>query len=475
MDKWAKGREKLLEKYGEYATGLNEWRKIPGNLEKSNEIGRQALSKVHKSRIGQTYEEMYGKERADILRIKCPINAHKKMKELAKIGEHPFQRMCNKMSKEERRQFGRISRSKISYEDFLNKLEENLKEQIESKTFKFTKPEKIMIEILNKLGLNWSTQKRLDSGFFDFYLTDYDVFIEVDGDFIHANPLLYPRNKLISMQKKQIIRDEKKNQIIQFHKKTLLRFWETDLKENIDAVVSKIKLLLNNHQENYKGYYREIKSVKRIPLSLVVFKRVLSLMVEDDESYVTNTGLIAHNCLSNCLCHLDYMDETGTIKYENKQVVIERDYNSFLLSLGKIPQNKDIPSPEQFLKLQNFVELYYHDRILSVIDPSYFSKSQIQLKELVKYIRQSNLYFPINLDISQVLREVKLFSKHKNFQLVVDSLLLKRGDFIYIFSGKHGIYARVQSSVGNQVVIRTVEKLEIGINFGRDVVFKHVE
>jgi very-short-patch-repair endonuclease len=70
---------------------------------------------------------------------------------------------------------------------------------------------------------------------YDFYLPDYNIIIEVDGDFWHCNPDKYP----IPECKTQIINlanDKIKTQWAIDNGYTLLRFWENDINNNIKQI-----------------------------------------------------------------------------------------------------------------------------------------------------------------------------------------------------------------------------------------------
>jgi very-short-patch-repair endonuclease len=71
--------------------------------------------------------------------------------------------------------------------------------------------------------------------FYDFYLPDYNMLIEVDGDFWHCHPTKYPQAEY-SSQQRNIIRDQEKNQWAQDNGYKLLRFWEDDINNNIKQV-----------------------------------------------------------------------------------------------------------------------------------------------------------------------------------------------------------------------------------------------
>lgn len=70
---------------------------------------------------------------------------------------------------------------------------------------------------------------------FDFYLPDYNLLIEVDGDFYHCNPKIYS-NPVCKTQEINIKNDLVKNQWAQDNGYKLLRFWEDDINNNIKQV-----------------------------------------------------------------------------------------------------------------------------------------------------------------------------------------------------------------------------------------------
>jgi G:T-mismatch repair DNA endonuclease (very short patch repair protein) len=78
--------------------------------------------------------------------------------------------------------------------------------------------------------------------FYDFYLPEYNILIEVDGDFWHCNPTKFPQAEYIT-QKRNILRDQEKNQWAKDNGYKLLRFWEDDINNNIKQVK---KILLEN-------------------------------------------------------------------------------------------------------------------------------------------------------------------------------------------------------------------------------------
>jgi very-short-patch-repair endonuclease len=70
---------------------------------------------------------------------------------------------------------------------------------------------------------------------FDFYLPEYNILIEVDGDFYHCNPKFY-KFPVCKTQEINIKNDQEKNKWAKENGYQLLRFWEHDINNNIKYV-----------------------------------------------------------------------------------------------------------------------------------------------------------------------------------------------------------------------------------------------
>jgi G:T-mismatch repair DNA endonuclease (very short patch repair protein) len=69
-----------------------------------------------------------------------------------------------------------------------------------------------------------------------------NICIFCDGDWWHANPCLYERNNLKSkIQIYNVRKDERQNKILMQNNYIILRFWENEILNNIEACVNKIK------------------------------------------------------------------------------------------------------------------------------------------------------------------------------------------------------------------------------------------
>jgi len=79
--------------------------------------------------------------------------------------------------------------------------------------------------------------------FYDFYIPEKNLVIEVDGDFWHCNPNSKHSLPKYESQKKNLIRDKEKEQWLKDNGYKLLRFWESDINNNILEVK---RILLEN-------------------------------------------------------------------------------------------------------------------------------------------------------------------------------------------------------------------------------------
>jgi very-short-patch-repair endonuclease len=111
-----------------------------------------------------------------------------------------------------------------------------------------TKPFLKFKELLLKNNIKFEEEKISDCWCFDFYLPDYNILIEVDGDYFHSNPIRWKNGPISKTQKINHHRDIKKNEYCIKNNFMLIRFWEHDILNNINAVeqilLCKLKPLL---------------------------------------------------------------------------------------------------------------------------------------------------------------------------------------------------------------------------------------
>lgn len=106
-----------------------------------------------------------------------------------------------------------------------------------------TKPHLALAEILTELGIAFQEEYVIKHWSFDFYLSDFHVLIEVDGDYYHSNPKFYSQ-PTTNTQKINYYRDQKKNEFCQSNHHALIRIWEDDIINNTEDVRCKLKKLL---------------------------------------------------------------------------------------------------------------------------------------------------------------------------------------------------------------------------------------
>jgi very-short-patch-repair endonuclease len=96
---------------------------------------------------------------------------------------------------------------------------------------------------LDKLGVRyeWQFEAKQIGRFFDYYLPDYNILLEYDGVFFHADPRVYKEEDLNPMQKRNRRIDEIKDRWALLHGIPLIRIREKDVKENPAGVMKMLK------------------------------------------------------------------------------------------------------------------------------------------------------------------------------------------------------------------------------------------
>ena len=96
-------------------------------------------------------------------------------------------------------------------------------------------------EFLEKLGIKYEEQFEAKDikRFYDFFLNDYRVLIEIDGDFYHGYGKLHEEKS--PMQKRNARVDEIKNEWAALHGYPLIRIWEHDINENPQKVLDMLR------------------------------------------------------------------------------------------------------------------------------------------------------------------------------------------------------------------------------------------
>ena len=87
-------------------------------------------------------------------------------------------------------------------------------------------------------------QHQVSSAIFDFFILKSNILIEVDGDFHHCNPNSIHSVPIYPIQIKTVGNDIRKNRIAQNNNFKLIRFWESDINNNIDQIIAQIKEII---------------------------------------------------------------------------------------------------------------------------------------------------------------------------------------------------------------------------------------
>lgn len=103
-----------------------------------------------------------------------------------------------------------------------------------------TLPEKIVKKMLDSLHVQYERERNIGKYFIDFFLPNEKICIEVDGDYWHGNKATdkYIGNKY---QKDAVKSDSRKKIFLENKDYKLIRFWETDIKNNKEKVYADIK------------------------------------------------------------------------------------------------------------------------------------------------------------------------------------------------------------------------------------------
>lgn len=120
-------------------------------------------------------------------------------------------------------------------QEFCNKVRNaTLKQYSSGNLNRQTKPQRIINSILDECGIHYENEKIFKYYSVDNYLPDYNLILEIMGDYFHANPLLYPDiNSLDKIQEKDVYRDKRKNTYLKrYYNIDVLYIWETDIKNN---------------------------------------------------------------------------------------------------------------------------------------------------------------------------------------------------------------------------------------------------
>lgn len=119
-------------------------------------------------------------------------------------------------------------------------------------------------EFLEKLGVKYIYQFEVKEigRWYDFYLPDHNLIIEIDGSYYHADPRVVKEDKLTPMHKKNMRVDEYKNKWALSHGIPILRIWEKDINDAPAKVLEALRVRLG--VEKNKAILTEKKNKRHI-------------------------------------------------------------------------------------------------------------------------------------------------------------------------------------------------------------------
>lgn len=123
----------------------------------------------------------------------------------------------------------------------------------------YTKPQLMINNILDNLNIDYLNDYNVVYYAIDNYLVNFNLMIEVMGDYWHSNPIKFDYHNLNKTQLNRIIKDKAKHTyIINQYGIEVLYLWETDIINNptlcellIQLYISNNGLLYNYHSFNY--------------------------------------------------------------------------------------------------------------------------------------------------------------------------------------------------------------------------------
>lgn len=108
-----------------------------------------------------------------------------------------------------------------------------------------TKPQQITNQILDDLGISFVNEYRIGRYSVDNYIANENLMIEVQGDYFHCNPLLYPNGPTHKLQQKRIKSDKSKHSyMLEHYGVEILYLWEWDIIHDFTKCKKLIELYL---------------------------------------------------------------------------------------------------------------------------------------------------------------------------------------------------------------------------------------
>lgn len=122
----------------------------------------------------------------------------------------------------------------------------------------YTKPQIMVNKLLTEMGIKYENEYNCKYYSIDNFLQEYNLMIEVMGDFWHSNPIKYSSKEILrDMQRKSLRKDKAKNTYVSnYYNTQILYLWEYDIYNNINLCEKLIELYIttNGNLENYHSF-----------------------------------------------------------------------------------------------------------------------------------------------------------------------------------------------------------------------------
>jgi len=256
-------------------------------------------------------------------------------------------------------------------------------------TSKNTKPELLFKDILEELNLEFEQQKSIGKYKCDFYIPEYNLVVEVDGDYWHANPSFFKETDMIgpkNISAKDIWNsDNQKSQFILNKGYNLLRYWSTDInnisyEKIFEDIVqaskklddSKVAIPFHSSVRIKLGAGAHIEGPDKEPIGINVSAKIIKNKVSApfrsaDFQIIFGKGIREHEEV------FDALRKYGEVQMDNKSLIIEGAgaWKSFIVKdtiQDKVLIEKKFYKAE-FDKIMN--DPQYKDYIDFMIDKAY--------------------------------------------------------------------------------------------------------
>ena len=121
-------------------------------------------------------------------------------------------------------------------------------------SYSMTKPQLIINNLLDSMNIQYTNEYDCKYYLVDNYLTEYNLMIEVQGNFFHCNPTMNCKN---SREAKIKAKDKSKHTYIKkYHGIEVLYLWEYDIENNLEVCGKLIEKYINNNGRlnNYHSF-----------------------------------------------------------------------------------------------------------------------------------------------------------------------------------------------------------------------------